>query len=89
VGFLAFYENEVQRQLYVTLVCVDGRHQRIGIGRKMFAMLEAERVKGFTTIGLEVDKVNTKGYNFYKKQGFTIEEDRGSKYLMVKSLPKI
>ena len=37
-------------------------------------------------IGLEVNKTNDKAYHFYVKHGFTEQEDRGRKFLMIKRL---
>ena len=42
--------------------------------------------KDFSSIGLEVNKVNTKAYNFYIKENFKIKEDRTEKFLMEKLL---
>ncbi len=86
IAFAAFYKNEVARQLYVSLICVDEKNQRQGLGRRMLEMLASLKSEGFVSIGLEVVKTNTKAYRFYKKQGFKEQEDRGEKFLMVKEL---
>lgn len=86
VGFTAYYKNENVSQLYVTLVCVDETWQRSGLGTMMFSKLAGLSTDGWHSIGLEVNKHNIKGLNFYIKQGFLIEEDRDKKYLMKKKI---
>lgn len=86
VGFMAYYRNDDFRQFYVTNVCVDSAYQHKGIGSKLFESLESLVPLGYTTIGLEVVKTNTKAYNFYRKHQFVVQEDRGTKLLMLKQL---
>lgn len=86
VGFMAYYRNDDLHQLYVTIVCVDNAYQHKGIGSRLFERLESLASPGYTTIGLEVVKTNTKAYNFYKKHHFIVQEDRGTKLLMLKKL---
>ena len=86
IAFAAFYKNKTARQLYVSLICVDKKNQRQGLGRRMLEMLASLKSEGFASIGLEVVKTNTKAYIFYKKQGFKEQEDRGEKFLMVKAI---
>ena len=40
----------------------------------------------YDTVALEVNKHNGKAHRFYLKQGFIEQEDRGEKFLMVKSI---
>lgn len=40
----------------------------------------------YSTIALEVVKINTKAFDFYIKQGFKIKEDRGKRLLMIKQI---
>lgn len=86
VGFTAYYKNKNIAQLYVTLVCVNRQYQRKGLGQLMFNHLSDLSDKGWNSIGLEVNKSNIKGLNFYIKQHFLIQEDRGQKYLMIKKI---
>lgn len=86
VAFLAFYENRELCQFYVPLVCIAEDFQHVGLGSRMFAYLERLAGSDFHSVALEVDKENRKAYNFYLKQGFSIKEDRGGKFLMFKML---
>lgn len=83
IGVLAYYKNKDNAQLYVTMFCVDNFYQRCGIGQKMLAFLKTKFGNVYQSIALEVDVDNLKGYNFYIKQGFKKQEDRGNKYLML------
>lgn len=83
---MAYYRNDEQQQLYVTNVCVDSAYQHKGIGSRLFESLESLSALGYTTIGLEVVKTNIKAYNFYRKHQFVVQEDRGTKLLMLKRL---
>ena len=86
IGFTAFYKNKEEKQLYVSLICVESSCQSLGVGGKMLAMLSSLKTEGFYSIGLEVVKTNKGAYNFYKKHGFIEHEDRGKKILMHKML---
>ena len=85
-GFTAFYKNVYAKQLYITLICVDKQLQGQGIGSQMLETLELLKSEGFETVALEVLKTNQTAYHFYKKYGFTEQEDRGEKFLMRKTL---
>lgn len=85
-GFMAYYKNQKTSQIYITQFCVDTRVQHQGIGGKMLDYLVRISKEGYSTMALEVDKLNNKAYRFYIKNGFCISEDRGSKYLMLKKI---
>ena len=69
ICFIAYYKNLQNMQFYVSLLCVQEKFQRNGLGHKMMEILSKN--KDFSSIGLEVNKVNTKAYNFYIKENFT------------------
>lgn len=77
IGFMAYYRNDELRQLYVTHVCVANAYQHKGIGGLMFERLESFSTQGYSSIGLEVNKENTKAYNFYKKHKGAVQIFRG------------
>lgn len=85
-GFIAFYRNITEKQLYITLICVDKVCQQKGVGSKMFEVLFSLKKDGFCSVGLEVVKTNLNAYHFYKHHGFIELEDRGKKFLMHKEL---
>ena len=89
LGFTAYYLNSAAHQVYVTLICVEAKHQARGIGGKMLEHIAASAKtidKNYDTIALEVNKRNNKAYSFYLRQGFKEKEDRGYKFLMVKTI---
>jgi len=68
--------------LFIRMIVVHPRHQRMGIGRKLLAFvitLGAEQSKG---IGLEVFKINRKVKKFYERYGFSIEGETPNSYVM-------
>lgn len=86
-GFTAYYLNCSARQVYITLICVDSMFQSHGIGGKMIDWLSSlAKKEGYTSIALEVNKVNGKAHRFYVKHGFVEQEDRCEKLLMKKTL---
>lgn len=84
IGFLAFYINSLNKQLYVTLVWVKDTFQNQGLGTKMFSFLENTYKKDFDTIALEVHIRNEKACAFYQKTGFVMAEMRVDKIFMQK-----
>ena len=85
VAYLAYYKNDKINQLYIPLICVSIRMQHKGIGSLLLKTL-VDSEPSYGSIGLEVVKQNINAYNFYLREGFIIQEDRGMRYLMVKSL---
>lgn len=86
-GFIAYYENEERKVLYITLIAVrqDLKHQ--GIGGNLLCSLEHEyRSTEYKGIELEVSKTNSNACSFYLKHGFRILEDRNNKLLMGKDM---
>ena len=84
VGFIAYYANDYKSlKAYVTLIGVVSMHRGKGIGK---ALLESSmgllKKEGFKTYSLEVGKENSGAMILYQNIGFTIEEERGDKYLM-------
>ena len=85
-GFIAYYLNDETKQIYITLIVVDGTYQHYGIGSKMIQLLIEEESKGYRSIALEVRKSNKSARLFYKKHGFLAQEDRGNKILLYRIL---
>ena len=57
-----------------------------GLGKEMLALLfEANKVDGFKSVSLSVDQRN-KAQELYKRLGFKVLEEKGTSYLMLKSL---
>lgn len=87
IGFIAFYENKISNELYITLIAVRQDLQHHGYGSDLLCQFE-QKYKGtlFTEIKLEVDKDNLNAYDFYRKHGFHEIEDRSQKLLMGKRI---
>ncbi len=88
LGFAAFYLNEVLHQIYISHLCVHPEGRHIGLGKRMIEWLSQTYSADFSSIGLEVDKVNFVGREFYKRLNFTIKEEGEYKYLLEKKLLK-
>lgn len=86
IGYIAYYKNIQERQIYIPLICVYPNFQHLGIGTQMLNKLEDTFKVDFNTLGLEVVKRNMKAYNFYIKHNFHTKEDRGKRYYMEKSI---
>lgn len=84
LGFVFFYCNAHDKKIsYVTLIGTSelARGKRVGYGLMQY-VLKASRKRGFDCCQLEVRKANTRAFDFYVQLGFTVEEDRGDRYLM-------
>lgn len=77
-GVVAFYCNdEATRQAFITLVLVDPRDRRLGIGRALVScVLELARQRGFTSCRLEVARHNDTAHDLYASLGFRVVETR-------------
>lgn len=84
LGYVFFYCNAVdKRSSYISLIgtSIQARSKGIGYGLLQY-VLQVSRLRGFPCCQLEVRKANARAFDFYKQVGFTVEEDRGDKYLM-------
>ena len=83
-GFVAFYCNDhLSRQAYITLVLVDPRHRRWGLGRSLVqAVLDIAKRRGFQSCRLEVARCNAPAHAMYLSMGFRVVEQRSSKDLL-------
>lgn len=84
IGFLAYYNNERTRQLYIPLIAIEPSFQGHGLGGLMLEKLVDEN-NDFHSIALEVRKNNYLAKRFYEKHGFVETEDRGEIILMAKA----
>ena len=77
LGFISFYANDmVTRRAYLTVIAVDARYQKKGIGsRALQFMLDECRARQMATIRLEVDTMNDNAIGFYQMHGFSIVEE--------------
>ena len=84
IGFIAYYSNEIlNRNAYLTLVIIDKDFRGEGIAKLLLESSISDIInRGFIHYKLEVLKTNIIAIKFYKKYGFSIEEDRGDLWLM-------
>lgn len=84
IGLCACYMNDVENKCgYITHIAVDKSFQGNGVGKSL--LLKTEQLlleRKFSKLSLEVHKQNSRAYCFYCKNGFSIKEDRGDKFLM-------
>lgn len=84
LGYVFFYCNAIDKKAsYITLIGTSERARGKGVGHGLLRhVLLVSRQRGFLCCQLEVRKDNARAFNFYKKIGFQIQEDRPDKYLM-------
>lgn len=77
VGFFSFYANDIiRRRAYLTIIAVNVQHRKKGNGGLALQFIMNRcRAGQMTSLRLEVDKVNSKAINFYKRNGFLIVEE--------------
>lgn len=85
MGFIAYYLNTEDNFVYIPqfVVHTDGRHQ--GLGHKMLLSL-MQSVESFSEIRLEVLLGNEKAWNFYKREGFSLLNEKEKRSLLYKAL---
>lgn len=84
LGYCAFYANDAERRTaYITLIAVAPEFQKMHIGTKLLSeSFDIMRTYGMEYCLLEVRKKNQKAIQFYKKNQFTMVEERLESYLM-------
>lgn len=84
VGLLAYYRNDLEKELYVPYLVVDEKWQGGAIGQGLLHELTITCYGSYQKIGLEVNIANIGAYRFYTRNGFIEKENRGTKLLMTK-----
>jgi len=88
---LVFKENKLvgfsivddhPNQTYLRMIAIHPEHQHKGIGRKLLESVILEGKKQKKKIGLRVFKINKEARIFYEKQGFCVEAETSSSYIM-------
>lgn len=84
LGCVAWYGNDILRGVaYITIILVALEARGSGLGaRLMEEVLHKSVLKGFHACELEVFLDNAPALTLYKRFGFCVAEDRGSKLLM-------
>lgn len=71
--------------LFTRMVVVHPEFRRKGIGRKLLGDVIASADMQSKPIGLEVFKINNAARSFYESDGFKVEGDTPSSYIMVRA----
>jgi len=88
IAFLSIeVHHEDEEYIYLDDLSVTKQYRNIGIGTKLISNAESyAKDINIHTICLHVEKSNTAAFRLYKRLGYEIYEDQGSRYLMVKNL---
>ncbi|MFQ5469727.1 MAG: GNAT family N-acetyltransferase [Gammaproteobacteria bacterium] len=69
-------------QLFIRMLIVHPHHQRKGIGKKLLEAVIISGKENSKKIGLEVFKINSDARKYYEIQGFNVEDETSSSYVM-------
>ena len=88
IGFTAMYANDsISGQAYLAQIAVSKEYLGQKIGNLLLSLCEkTARENGMKTMKLEVDKINERAIEFYKKDGFLTESANDLSFFMVKNL---
>lgn len=89
VGFLsAEVYHEPEAYLYVDDFAVDPAWRNRGLGSGLMEAAEAyAKELGIPAVLLHVEKTNLDAVRLYKRRGYSVFREDGSRYLMVRELP--
>lgn len=88
-GCIVFYPNSTTSILYIPLFWVDEEFRGQGIAKRMLKEIFWYcKCSNLANIHLEVLKSNRIAFSLYKSVGFTIIEDRSTKFLLQLSVLK-
>ncbi len=91
-NIIAFLSIEVHHEdkeyIYLDDLSVTKQYRNKGIGTKLLCNAEeyAKEIN-IPTICLHVEKSNTAAFKLYQRLRYTISEDQGNRYLMIKQIP--
>lgn len=85
IGMCAVYANDYENKIiYISSISIKKEYLSKGLGQVLLDHIFTLKDKyNMDYIKLEVKKNNTKAINFYKKNGFLIDEEKLETYLMV------
>ena len=86
LGFIAFYANDLASHCaFISSIVIRGQYQGRGIGSQLLDEVEEyAKMKEMITVVLEVDKINMKAINLYRKKGYVF--DNNTICLMMKQI---
>ena len=86
IGFIAYYLNTEGKFIYIPQIIVHKSARHAGVGNRMMSALRNAYSGEYGKVLLEVLKENTNARDFYKREGFVEEEDRGKRLLLSNKL---
>ena len=88
VAFLSIeVHHEDEEYIYLDDLSVTRAYRNKGIGTSLIKRAEEYAKKiGIYNICLHVEKTNVSAFSLYKRLGYIIKEEQGSRYLMIKEL---
>ena len=88
IAFLSIeVHHEDEEYIYLDDLSVTKQYRNIGIGTKLIRNAEAyAKDINIHEICFHVEKSNTEAFRLYRRLGYEIYEDQGSRYLMLKSI---
>jgi ribosomal protein S18 acetylase RimI-like enzyme len=69
-------------ELFIRMIVVHPDHQRKGVGTKLLESVITSGKEQSKRIELEVFKINDEAKRFYERQGFNVEGETSSSYVM-------
>jgi len=88
IAFLSIeVHHEEEEYIYLDDLSVTKQYRNNGIGTKLIRNAENyAKELNISTVCLHVEKSNTEAFRLYKRLGYTIYEDQGNRYLMMKHI---
>ena len=87
VGLLAFYRNDIVKQIYVTSISISEKFQGMGYGKYLFEKLLADNGHNrINSIRLEVRSDNQKALSFYNSLNFEIKSTQNQSHILERML---
>lgn len=81
-GFVAYYLNENNKSIFISIIAVSKFYRGQGLGKLLMSNVVELISDKYNSISLEVSKDNISAKRLYESFGFEIVEDRGQKVLM-------
>ena len=80
LGFIAFYANNlVSRNAFISSIVIRKQYQGKGVGSQLLGKAESySKMCNMTSIALEVDRMNMKAVNLYKKKGYVFVDEKAN-----------
>lgn len=85
VGYV-FLSKKLENQIYIHRFIIDKNYRHKGIGKKILEQIQKEAIDNINILSLRVNENNIEAQNFYKKNGFSIEDILDGDYVLSKNI---